>query len=173
MQTDIHFLSYLGQFFLEWKMFQTKVAEKIKTHILCSVTFFRKSCRLWDNVEKFCREGWAADANKVHAHCMLDTWGYKHTHTICNVYCFSTATMVARKRPIVTLHVRCLSSLFFAESVWQQQSASLPPFSPFHNKRNVPKTYLSCRTILMLSVYWTTRVFHFYPCGDTSNCRNR
>jgi len=24
-------------------MFQTKVVEKIKTHILCSVTFFRKS----------------------------------------------------------------------------------------------------------------------------------
>jgi len=33
-------------------MFQTKGVEKIKTHILCSVTFFRKSCRLWDNVEK-------------------------------------------------------------------------------------------------------------------------
>jgi len=33
-------------------MFQTKVAEKIKTHILCSVTFSRNSCRLRDNVEK-------------------------------------------------------------------------------------------------------------------------
>jgi len=31
-------------------MFQTKVVEKIITHILFSVTFFpRKSCRLWDN----------------------------------------------------------------------------------------------------------------------------
>ena len=52
MKTDIHFLSYLAQLFLEWEMFQTKVVEKIKTHILCSVTFFRKSCRFWDNVEK-------------------------------------------------------------------------------------------------------------------------
>jgi hypothetical protein len=26
-------------------MFQTKVVEKIKTRILCSITFFRKSCR--------------------------------------------------------------------------------------------------------------------------------
>ena len=26
-------LSYLAQFFLEWEMFQTKVVEKIKTHI--------------------------------------------------------------------------------------------------------------------------------------------
>ena len=33
-------------------MFQTKVVEKIKTHILYSMTFW-KSCRLWDNVEKY------------------------------------------------------------------------------------------------------------------------
>jgi hypothetical protein len=35
-----HFCSYLAQFFLEWEIFQTKVAEKIETHILCSITFF-------------------------------------------------------------------------------------------------------------------------------------
>jgi hypothetical protein len=34
-------------------MFRTKVVDKIKTHILCSVTFFQKSCHLWDNVEKY------------------------------------------------------------------------------------------------------------------------
>ena len=51
-KTNIHLLSYLTKFYLEWKMFQTKVVEKIKTHILCSVTFFRKTYRLWDNVEK-------------------------------------------------------------------------------------------------------------------------
>jgi len=33
-------------------MFQAKVVEKIKTHILCSIHFFpRKSHRLWENVE--------------------------------------------------------------------------------------------------------------------------
>jgi hypothetical protein len=32
-----------------------KVVEKIKTHILCSIIFFRKSCPLWDNVEKYGR----------------------------------------------------------------------------------------------------------------------
>jgi len=42
MKTDIHFLSYLAQFFLEWEMIQTKFVEKIKTHILYSVTFFSK-----------------------------------------------------------------------------------------------------------------------------------
>jgi len=31
--------------------------EIYKTHILHSVTIFRKSCRLRDNVEKYCRVG--------------------------------------------------------------------------------------------------------------------
>jgi len=33
-------------------MFKTKAVEKIIAHILCSITVFRKPCRLWDNVEK-------------------------------------------------------------------------------------------------------------------------
>jgi hypothetical protein len=52
MNTNIHFWPYLAHFFLEWEMFHTKVVEKIKTRILSSVTLFRKSCPLWDNVEK-------------------------------------------------------------------------------------------------------------------------
>ena len=39
------------QFYLECEMFQTKVVEKIKTHILCSITIVRNSCRLWDDVK--------------------------------------------------------------------------------------------------------------------------
>jgi len=42
MKTDIHFWSYLTHLYLEWEMFQTKVAEKIKTQILCSVSFYSK-----------------------------------------------------------------------------------------------------------------------------------
>jgi len=34
-------------------MFQTKVVEKIKINILWSKILFRKSCRLWDNAEKY------------------------------------------------------------------------------------------------------------------------
>ena len=61
MKTKILFSLYLAQFFLEREMFQTKVAQKIKTHILCSITFSRKSCRLLDNVKKQCEAGQAAD----------------------------------------------------------------------------------------------------------------
>jgi hypothetical protein len=39
MKNNTHFRSYLAQFFLEREMFQTKVVEKILTHILCSVIF--------------------------------------------------------------------------------------------------------------------------------------
>jgi len=79
--TNIHIWSYLAQFFLEWEVFQTKVVEKIKTHILRSVTFsFLKSCHVWDNVEKYSRARETTD-DMVHAHFMPDTYDYKHTYT--------------------------------------------------------------------------------------------
>ena len=60
--------------------------EKRKTHILCSVTFLRKTWRFWDIVEKYCSARQATDGNMMHAHCMLDTQGYNHTLRIwhCN-----------------------------------------------------------------------------------------
>jgi len=61
-------------FLLMMEMFQTEIVEKIKTHILRSVTFFfEKLYCLWGNVEKYCRVGQAADGNMAHAHCMLGT----------------------------------------------------------------------------------------------------
>jgi hypothetical protein len=71
MKTNIYSLSYLAHFFLEWELFQTKVVENIKTHILYSATFFRKSCPLWD-VEKYCRAVQVTDDSMAQAHCMLD-----------------------------------------------------------------------------------------------------
>jgi hypothetical protein len=70
MKTKILFSFYVAQFFLEREMFQSKVVQKIRTHILCSITFSIKSCRLLDNVKK-CTAGQATDDNMPHAHCML------------------------------------------------------------------------------------------------------
>jgi hypothetical protein len=42
MKTNIHFWSYLAQFFLEWENFRTKGVEQIKTHMLSSINFFSK-----------------------------------------------------------------------------------------------------------------------------------
>ena len=49
-----HFWRYLAKFSTEWELFWKKVVEKMKTDILWSITFFRKSHRLWNNVEKYC-----------------------------------------------------------------------------------------------------------------------
>jgi len=54
-------------------MFQTKVVDELKTHILFSINFFRKSWRLWDKVEKYCRAWQSTDDNMAHALCRLDT----------------------------------------------------------------------------------------------------
>jgi hypothetical protein len=41
MKTYVHSLQYLAEYFLEWETFQTKFVEKIKRHILYSVTFLK------------------------------------------------------------------------------------------------------------------------------------
>jgi hypothetical protein len=61
-------------------MFQTYVVEKIKTHILCSITFFQKLCRLGDNVEKYGRVRQAIDDNIIW-HMLFVCWITKATDT--------------------------------------------------------------------------------------------
>ena len=41
--------------------------------------------------------GRGTDENMAHAHCILDNYGNTHTLTICNTYCFSTATTVKER----------------------------------------------------------------------------
>jgi len=71
MNTNTHFASHLAEFFSEWEKVQTKLVQKIKTHILFLATYFRKSCLSWDNVENFseCRRGhrWQYEASASHA----------------------------------------------------------------------------------------------------------
>ena len=57
VKTNIHFGSYLAQFFLWWEMFQTEVIEKIKTRWMLSRFFFSKIVHLWDKVENYFRGG--------------------------------------------------------------------------------------------------------------------
>jgi len=61
-------------------------------------------------MEKYCKAGRVTDDNMTHAHFMLVTKGYKHTRRVCNAYCFSTATVVARKT--LSVVIRALSVLF-------------------------------------------------------------
>jgi hypothetical protein len=101
-QTDLHFLSNLAELFWKREMVRTKVVQTIKTHILCSMTLLRKSYCLWGNVKKYGTAGQATRDNMAHAHCMPDTWGYRHTLRMCNNYCFCTATTDIPTRLSVT-----------------------------------------------------------------------
>jgi hypothetical protein len=92
-------------------MFQTKFVEKIKTHILWSITFsFQKSCRLWNNVDKYGTAEEANDDNMI-GRMRFAWWITKVTDTlrICN--CFFTATVVTRTPLSITVYVCCLSCL--------------------------------------------------------------
>ena len=122
MNTNIHFVSYLAHFFLEWEMFQTKVVEKIKINILCSVTFFSKIVpfneKMWKILYFGAYHWWQYDPCSLHARYLrLQTQTHTHTHThthrLFNTHCFSTATMFALTRFSVTLFVHCLSCCFY------------------------------------------------------------
>jgi hypothetical protein len=110
MKTNTHFWSYISQFFLEWETFQTNLAEKIKTHILCLVTiFFPNSCPLWDNVGKYGRVG-EATSNNVVGLMLFTYWKTKarvqsHTHNIWYLLLFQSYNICKR----VTLYIYYLS----------------------------------------------------------------
>jgi len=98
-------------FSLNEKCFRKRCRENQNTHFMFHDFFPRKLCRLWDSVTKYCTAGHAIDDKMAHAVCLLGNSGYKHTLSLCNVYCFSTTT-VARTRLNITLYVHCLSCLF-------------------------------------------------------------
>jgi len=62
-------------------------------------------------VENYCTAGQATYDSMVHAHCRLDTKGYKYTLSVSNTYCISTVTMVARSHLNVTLFVQYIASV--------------------------------------------------------------
>ena len=62
------------------KYFRQNVVEKIKTHILCSITAFRKSCPLQESVEKYGRSRKATDDNIIQ-HIRIALWTPEATDT--------------------------------------------------------------------------------------------
>ena len=73
MKSDIHFWSYLTQVYLGWKCFRQICGDNRNTRFMFNNFFFSKLCRLWNNVEKYCRVEQATDDNMAYGHCMLDT----------------------------------------------------------------------------------------------------
>jgi hypothetical protein len=106
-------LYYLTEFFLEWEIFQTKVVEKVKTHILCSIHFSQK-CHLWGNVEEYGKARLATDDNIIHICFACWITKVRNTHSECNS-CFSTATVIMWTRLNVNI-IRTLPVLLFSKT---------------------------------------------------------
>jgi len=70
------FLLYHACFFLKWEIFQSKVVEKIKTHIFCLVTFSKKNCAFYKIIWKYFVERGRKHENMAHVH-----WIPKATNT--------------------------------------------------------------------------------------------
>jgi len=82
----MYIYDHISLFSLEWEMFQTKIVEKIKMHILCSITFFpRKSFHLWDKVEKHCGAG---EATKTMWRFHITCWIRKAKNTLSELVIF-------------------------------------------------------------------------------------
>jgi len=84
-----------------------KICRETKTRILCSMLFFVENLAVYEIMFENIVEPSRPDDNMAHAHCMLDTYVYKHTLKIRNNYPLSTATMFARERINVRLCVHC------------------------------------------------------------------
>jgi len=93
-------------------MLQTKVVEEIKTHILCSVTFFWKSCHLLANVEKYGRVRQATGDSIIwHTHIVCWITKATDTHSGYVIRFFFTLTAGTQKCLSVTLYLLRLSCL--------------------------------------------------------------
>ena len=117
MKTFIRLWYYVAGFFLKWEMFHTKFVEKIKTQMLCSVTFFfSKNCAVCEVKWKDAVRVWDATDNNTIRRMRFARPITKATNTlrICYTYCFLTATMVAVLR---YTYVRTLAVLFSVTSV--------------------------------------------------------
>jgi hypothetical protein len=92
-------------------MFQTKVVEKLKTHILCSIKFFQKSYRLWDNVEKYDRTRQATDDNilrRMRFACWITKAADTPTENVILI-AFSRQEWLRERTSMLRLYVHCES----------------------------------------------------------------
>jgi len=96
--------------FLEWEIFQTKVVEKTKTHVLCSVIFL--------NQNTFCVQELFSSKIKTHVSCSVTFFSFKNQNTrfvFSNVFKKSKHTFCVQELFKIKTHVWC--SIFFFSKV--------------------------------------------------------
>jgi hypothetical protein len=122
-------------------------------------SFFGKSSRLWDNVEKICgAKGaandttqrirvacWISKATSTHAYAHVHVPWHPHTHTrrqTCYSDCFSTATMIRERASVLRYtYIACLvSSIGHSARCYQLQDRAKRSAS---RRRTVKRRYSS------------------------------
>ena len=108
-------------FFSKWEMCQTNVVENIKIHILNSIHFSRKSCRLYD-VEKY-GPAWQAIGDSMTRRMRTACWITKaiiqiHTLRTCNTTFPLNNGYANAPQCCVIVH-----GLSYETSIWQRTSA--------------------------------------------------
>ena len=83
-----------------------------RKHFLCSITFSRKSCRLWHNVARQPTDDSIIRDKRTKCWITNATVLQTHTHRICNNYCFPIVTMVTRTHTNVNVYLHFLPFCF-------------------------------------------------------------
>ena len=94
----------------------------------------------------------------AHAHCIPDTYGYKHTLGISNNCYFYAATVVARTSLNVRLYAHCLSCYYLTYSIPFKSLPSLP------NQRYPNPLFIPINPLGLLP--------HFFTSSSLSATRN-
>jgi hypothetical protein len=88
-----------------------KSCREIETHLLCKIIFSRKSCHLWDHVEKYGRAGQATDDNimlRMRLECWISKAINTHSEYIVSYLLIFGGNNGYVNAPNVTLCVHCL-----------------------------------------------------------------
>jgi hypothetical protein len=111
-----------------------KSCRVIKTHILCSVADFRKSCRVRDNVEKYCRaDGPQMAIWRMHIECWMPE--ATNAFRLCNTYCFSSVKSgctnapqfyVIRTLPVLFVPFLSTRTKFLQSALHSPQPSDIP-----------------------------------------------
>jgi len=124
----------LAEFFSERQFFYTEFIEKIKTQGSCPVTFFppRKSCNLWDKVEKNIVE---PDRSRMTIWCILiECWIPKAKKTYSEYViriAFSLQQWLHRRASILRhTYITCHTFTLRISPVFVPKSSRLSPRGP-------------------------------------------
>ena len=112
------------QFFLEWEMFQAKVVEKLKTHILYPIIFILENVAIYEIRWKIIVERGRTQLAIQYGACALHV-GYPRMQTLTltarSTYCFSPQQRLYEGAWMLRYTVRCLSCYMLVRNYCSQE----------------------------------------------------